>query len=94
MTTTNTTGGNYRGIAFLEVPPKFTNSTLGICTPKGYYKGNAQSNFFILMDTGGVGSLNPSKVSGSTVTTTNVPSAVAVWAADRDSSTKPVGTFK
>ena len=94
MTTTNTTGGNYRGIAFLEVPPKFTNSTLGICTPKGFYKGSAQSNFFILMDTGGVGSLNPSKVSGSTVTNTNVPSSVAVWVIDRDTNTKAVGTFK
>jgi prepilin-type N-terminal cleavage/methylation domain-containing protein len=95
MTTTNTTGGNYRGIPFLEVPPKFTNSTLGICTPRGFYKGSVQSNFFILMDTGNVGYLNPSKVSGSTtVTTTNVPSTVAVWVVDRDTNTKAVGTFK
>jgi len=94
MTTTNTNGGNYRGIAFLEVPPKFTNSTLGICTPRGFYKGTAQSNFFILMDTGNVGFLNPSKASGSTVTNTNVPSSVAVWVIDRDTNTKAVGTFK
>ena len=94
MTTTNTNGGNYRGIAFLELPPKFTNSTLGICTPKGFYKGSAQSNFFILMDTGNVGFLNPSKASGSTVTNTNVPSSVAVWVIDRDTNTKAVGTFK
>jgi prepilin-type N-terminal cleavage/methylation domain-containing protein len=94
MTTTNTTGGNYRGIAFLEVPPKFTNSTLGICTPRGFYKGSAQSNFFILMDTGNVGYIRPKDASGSTVTNTNVPSSVAVWVIDRDTNTKAVGTFK
>jgi type II secretory pathway pseudopilin PulG len=94
MTTTNTTGGNYRGIAFLEVPPKFTNSTLGICTPKGFYKGSAQSNFFILMDTGNVGYIRPSTVPGNTATNTNVPSSVAVWVIDRDANTKAVGTFK
>jgi type II secretory pathway pseudopilin PulG len=94
MTTTNTTGGNYRGIAFLEVPPKFTTSTLGICTPRGFYKGSAQSNFFILMDTGNVGYIRPKDASGSTVTNTNVPSSVAVWVIDRDTNTKAVGTFK
>jgi len=94
MTTTNTTGGNYRGLAFLEVPPKFTNSTLGICTPRGFYKGSAQSNFFILMDTGNVGYIRPKDASGSTVTNTNVPSSVAVWVIDRDTNTKAVGTFK
>ena len=92
MTTTNTNGGNYRGIAFLEVPPKFTNST-GIVTPKGFYKGSSQSNFFILMDTGNLGYVLPKTLS-STLTTTNVPNTVAVWVVDRDSSTKPVGTFK
>ena len=93
MTTTNTNGGNYRGIAFLEVPPKFTNST-GIVTPKGFYKGSAQSNFFILMDTGNVGYIRPSTVPGNTATNTNVPSSVAVWVIDRDANTKAVGTFK
>jgi len=92
MTTTNTNGGNYRGIAFLEVPPKFTNST-GIVTPKGFYKGSAQSNFFILMDTGNVGYVLPKTLS-ATLTTTNVPSTVAVWVVDRDTNTKAVGTFK
>jgi len=91
MTTTNTNGGNYRGIAFLEVPPKFTNSS-GIVTPKGFYKGSAQSNFFILMDTGNVGSVSPKTLS-STLTNTNVPNTVAVWVIDRDTN-KAVGTFK
>jgi len=92
MTTTNTNGGNYRGIAFLEVPPKFTNST-GIVTPKGFYKGTTQSNFFILMDTGNLGYVLPKTLS-STLTTTNVPNTVAVWVLDRDTNTKAVGTFK
>ena len=92
MTTTNTNGGNYRGIAFLEVPPKFTNST-GIVTPKGFYKGTTQSNFFILMDTGNLGYVLPKTLS-STLTTTNVPNTVAVWVVDRDTNTKAVGTFK
>ena len=92
MSTTNTNGGNYRGIVFLEVPPKFTNST-GIVTPKGFYKGSSQSNFFILMDTGNVGSVSPKTLS-STLTNTNVPNTVAVWVIDRDTNTKAVGTFK
>ena len=94
-TTTNTNGGNSRGIAFLEVPPKFTNPDatlgLGICTPKGYSKGG-QSNFFILIDTQGLGYVNPKSV--SSVTNTNVPSSVAVWAVDAATNTKAVGTFK
>ena len=91
MCTTNNTN-NYRGIIFLEVPPKFTNSS-GIVTPKGFYKGSSQSNFFILMDTGNVGYVLPKTLS-STLTTTNVPSSVAVWVVDRDTNTKAVGTFK
>jgi len=96
MTTTNTNGGNYRGIAFLEVPPKFTNSTLGICTPKGFYKGSSQSNFFIWMDTNNVGSFNPrtNNTASANLTTTNVASSVAVWVIDRDTNNKAVGTFK
>jgi hypothetical protein len=91
MSTTNTNGGNYRGIAFLEVPPKFTNSS-GIVTPRGLYKGGGQSNFFILIDTQGLGFVNPRSV--SSVTNTNVPSSVAVWAVDPATNTKAVGTFK
>ena len=90
-TTTNTNGGNYRGIAFLEVPPRFTNAS-GIVTPRGLYKGGGQSNFFILIDTQGLGFVNPKSV--SSVTNTNVPSAVAVWVVDPTTNTKAVGTFK
>ena len=95
MSTTNNTGvsaQNTRGIAFLEVPPKFTNAN-GIVTPRGFYSGTIQSNFFILIDTGGVGFVNPRSVSG-TLTNSNVPSSVAVWVVDPKSSNKPVGTFR
>lgn len=91
MSTTNTNGGNLRGIAFLEVPPKFTNSK-GIVTPRGFYKGGGQSNFFILIDSQGLGFLNPKSV--SSVTNTNVPSSVAVWVVDPTANTKAIGTFK
>jgi prepilin-type N-terminal cleavage/methylation domain-containing protein len=85
--TTYTNGGNYRGIAFLEVPPKFTNAS-GIVTPRGFYKG--QSNFFITMDTAGSGVLT-NKVGSSNYV---VASSVAVWVVDPNASNKPVGTFK
>jgi type II secretory pathway pseudopilin PulG len=91
MSTTNTNGAsvqNTRGIAFLEVPPKFTNATLGLVTPSGFYKG--QSNFFIKMDTNGAGVLT--NTVGST--TYVVPSSVAVWVVDPKNPNKPVGTFK
>ena len=91
ISTTNTNGGNYRGIAFLEVPPKFTNATLGLVTPSGFYKG--QSNFFISIDTQGLGYVNPKLVSG-TLTNSNVASSVAVWVVDPTTNTKAVGTFK
>ena len=88
MSTTNTNGGNYRGIAFLEVPPKFTNATLGLVTPSGFYK--AQSNFFLAIDTNGVGVLT------NRVGTSNyvVASSVAVWVVDPKNPNKPVGTFR
>jgi type II secretory pathway pseudopilin PulG len=86
-TTTNTNGGNYRGIAFLEVPPKFTNAS-GIVTPSGFYKG--QSNFFLAIDTNGAGLLT-NKVGSSNYV---VPSSVAVWVVDPKNANKPVGTFK
>ena len=91
-TTTNTNGGNTRGIAFLEVAPKFTNAN-GIVTPKGFYTGTNQSNYFILIDTGGVGFVNPKSLS-TTLTNNNVASSVAVWVADPKNSKKPVGTFR
>ena len=92
ISTTNTTGGNYRGIAFLEVPPKFTNATLGLVTPSGFCKNKAQSNFLVLIDTQGLGFVNPKSV--SSVTNTNVASSVAVWVVDPTTNTKAVGTFK
>jgi type II secretory pathway pseudopilin PulG len=91
MSTTNSTGTsiqNTRGIAFLEVPPKFTNTTLGLVTPSGFYKG--QSNFFIKIDTTGIGVLT-NKVGSSTYV---VPSSVAVWVVDPKNENKPVGTFR
>jgi type II secretory pathway pseudopilin PulG len=91
-TTTNTNGGNTRGIAFLEVPPKFTNAN-GLVTPSGFYTGGARSNFFVLIDTGGVGFVEPKEVSG-TLTNSNVASSVAVWVVDPTTNTKAVGTFK
>jgi len=94
MTTTNSTGTsaqNTRGIAFLEVPPKFTNSS-GIVTPSGFCKNKAQSNFLVLIDTQGLGYVNPKSV--SSVTNMNVPSSVAVWVVDPATNTKAVGTFK
>jgi type II secretory pathway pseudopilin PulG len=95
ISTTNTNGGNSRGIVFLEVPPKFTNSTNGLVTPKGFISGVTQSNFFVLIDTGGLGFVNPNLVS-STLTNTNVASSVAVWVLDPKDKTgkKAVGTFK
>jgi prepilin-type N-terminal cleavage/methylation domain-containing protein len=95
ISTTNTTGAsaqNTRGIAFLEVPPKFTNAS-GIVTPKGFYTGTNQSNYFILIDTGGAGFVNPKSVS-STLTNTNVANSVAVWVVDKKKTSQAVGTFK
>jgi len=95
MTTTNSTGAsaaNYRGIAFLEVAPKFTNST-GLVTPKGFLAGGKQTNFFILIDASGLGYVNPRSVSG-TLTNSNVASSVAVWVVDPTTNTKAIGTFK
>lgn len=87
--TTNTNNGNYRGIAFLEVPPKFTNES-GLVTPKGFYPANAQSNFLVGIDTNGVG-LMTNKVGAQDYV---VSAAIAVWVSDPKNSNKPVGTFK
>jgi len=88
ISSTNTNGGNYRGIAFLEVPPKFTNSSLGLVTPSGFFK--KQSNFFIKIDTSGAGLLTNTVGSSNYV----VASSVAVWVVDPKNANKPVGTFK
>ena len=87
ISTTNTNGGNYRGIAFLEVPPKFTNAS-GIVTPSGFYKG--QSNFFLAIDTNGTGVLTNTVGSSTYV----VAASVAVWVVDPKNVNKPVGTFR
>jgi prepilin-type N-terminal cleavage/methylation domain-containing protein len=100
MSTTNTNGvsaQNTRGIAFLEVPPKFTNGVatdgdLGLVPPKGY--GKKMTNFFIQIDSNGLGYVSPKNSSGTSVTNTNVPSTVAVWADDPTTKAKAVGTFK
>lgn len=91
MTTTNATGQNSRGIAFLEVPPKFTNEN-GLVTPTGFYKGGERSrtNFSINIDTNGAGMLT-NNVGGAQFL---VPASVAVWVPDPQNSKKPVGTFK
>ena len=92
MSTTNSTGTsaqNTRGIAFLEVPPKFTNGN-GIVTPMGFCQNKAQSNFFLAIDTNGSGVLT-TNVGGSNYV---IPSSVAVWVVDPKNSKKPVGTFK
>ena len=96
MSTTNTNGAsiqNTRAIAFLEVPPKFTNGVggngdLGLVTPKGFY--SKMSNFFLAIDTNGTGVLTNRVGSINYV----VPSSVAVWVVDPKSANKPVGTFR
>ena len=90
ISTTNSTGvsvANSRGIAFLEVPPKFTNAN-GLVTPSGFYK--AQSNFLLAIDTNGAGVLT-NKVGTKTYV---VPASISVWVSDPSDSNKPVGTFK
>jgi hypothetical protein len=72
------------------VPPKFTNA-IGIVTPKGF--GTGQSNFFVLIDTGGLGYVNPRLVSG-TLTNSNVASSVAVWVMENPTNKTAVGTFR
>jgi len=92
MSTPNTDGANFRGIVFLEVPPKFTNSD-GLVTPKGFLSGGKQTNFLVLIDTQGAGYVNPNSVC-STLTNSNVPSSVAVWAMENPTNKTAVGTFK
>lgn len=89
LSTTNASGQNTRGIAFLEVPPKFTNQS-GLVTPAGFYKGGGRSNFSINIDTNGSGMLT-NNVGGAQF---RVPASVAVWVPDPQNSQKPVGTFK
>lgn len=97
-TTTNTNGGNTRGILFLEVPPKFvaTNGTsLEIVVPNGFTRNGVRSNFFCMFDQQNQGYLDPTTNSGSTtLTNSRVVSSVAVWVVDPYDNKKAVGTFR
>jgi prepilin-type N-terminal cleavage/methylation domain-containing protein len=93
MCTTNGTGANIRGIIFLEVPPKFTNSD-GIVSPQGFDKKRGRLPFYVAIDSSNTGFVVPKNASGTSVTNTNVPSSVAVWVDDPDVTGKAVGTFK
>jgi prepilin-type N-terminal cleavage/methylation domain-containing protein len=83
MDGTDTTN-NRRGIRYLEVPPKFTNSS-GIVTPKGFYPGG-QSNFVLVLDTDYNGKIN---LPGGS----NASGSVAVYVTDPDNSARHVGTW-
>jgi len=88
MMTTTTNSDNIRGIIFLEVPAKFTNSS-GIVTPTGYIKGS-NAVFRFAVDAAGSGS-----ISNVGFENTNLRTAVAVWAPDSaNPTTKSVGTWK
>jgi prepilin-type N-terminal cleavage/methylation domain-containing protein len=87
MMTTTTNTNNPRGIIFLEVPTKFTNST-GIVTPTGYLKGS-NASFRFAVDSAGTG-----MVSNVGFENTNLSSSVAAWAPDNTRPNQSVGTWK
>ena len=87
MMTTSTNTNNIRGIIFLEVPSKFTNST-GIVTPTGYLKGS-NASFRFAVDSAGTG-----MVSNVGFENTNLRSSVAAWAPDNTRPNQSVGTWK
>jgi len=89
LMTTTTNPSNLRGIIFLEVPTKFTNSD-GIVTPSGYLPGNARSNFTVAVDLDGDGQVTAK----NGTTDTNLRTAVAVWAPDSTKTNQSVGTWK
>ena len=92
----STSAGNQRGIIFLEVPTKFTNST-GIVTPKGYLTGASNAPFLFTVDSGGAGTL-----ASVGYEKTNLRASVAVWTTDPSNTNwssytsrgKSVGTWK
>jgi prepilin-type N-terminal cleavage/methylation domain-containing protein len=88
--TGGTNGGNYRGMSFLEVPPKFTNSTKGLVTPVGFYPKNGQSNFLVGINSTGSG-MQTNQVGSKRYTNS---ASVVVWVSDPSNVSKPVGTFK
>jgi len=77
---------NRRGIRFLEVPAKFTNSS-GIVTPRGFDKQNGQVNFSVIVDSNYDGKIQlpggGQEASGS----------IAVYVSDPDKPTNYVGTW-
>lgn len=79
------TNNNRRGARYLEVPPKFTNST-GIVTPKNFYTAG-QSNFIVVLDTNYDGKI---RLPGQSADSSG---SAAVYAVDPDSSTKYIGTW-
>jgi prepilin-type N-terminal cleavage/methylation domain-containing protein len=82
---TNATGiPNRRGIRFLEVPLKFTNSS-GIVTPRGF--GTNQVVFSIVTDTNYDGRIT---VPGAF---TNASGSVAVWVRDPKQTNQFIGTW-
>jgi prepilin-type N-terminal cleavage/methylation domain-containing protein len=81
------TNNNRRMVRFMEVPPKFSNSS-GIVTPLKFYK-TGQSNFTVVVDHNYDGIIS---VPGPT----NINASVAVYVNDPDdnSPTKVIGTWK
>jgi prepilin-type N-terminal cleavage/methylation domain-containing protein len=76
---------NRRGIRFLEVPSKFTNSD-GIVTPSGLYTDRTQQVVFnVKTDTNYDGQLN--------LPFTNMPGSVAVWTIDPERADRHIGTW-
>jgi len=88
MSPTKTNANNRRGIRFLEVPNKFTNSS-GIVTPLNFYKNSVQTNFAIRVDTNYDGRLELDLGSGKT----NISGSAAVWVLDPDNPDKVIGTW-
>ena len=76
---------NRRGIRFLEVPAKFTNSS-GIVTPAKFYS-SGQRQFNIVVDGNYDGRISVANA------LTNASGSVAVWVPDPDTPTKFIGTW-
>lgn len=90
LMTSSTNSANPRGIIFLEVPAKFTNSS-GLVTPLGFFTGGegARKNFSVAVDLTGSGTLNNVGVEGTTLRT-----SCAVWVEDPAKPNTSIGTWK